>query len=148
MYKLENGILVKAPKSVHRIIKGKEYFTTNASEEILRAEGYKPLEEQQKPEITQYQLLKEVLEDRSNVIVKRYEVLEKPIINDEVPELAEGYIYEDYENITPTEVHRGKRLISAERETEETVATFSENNAGQDDGGSDEGTSNGTEQMA
>ena len=111
MYKIENGKLVKAPKAVHHIEDGVEMVTTNATEAFLAELGYKHLEEQEKPEITDYQMLKEVFED-GPTIIKRYEVVDKPIINDPLPEMEEGYTLEDYEIITPEEVHRGKRLVA------------------------------------
>ena len=85
--------------------------TTNATEAFLAGLGYKRLEEQEKPEITQYQLLKEVFED-GPTITKRYEVVDKPIINDPIPEVEEGQELENYEYTTDTEVHRGKRLVA------------------------------------
>ena len=77
MYKIENGILVKAPKAVHHIVNGVEMITTNATETLLFSLGYKHLIEQEKPEITEHQMLKEVFED-GPTIVKRYEVVEIP----------------------------------------------------------------------
>lgn len=110
MYKIENGKLIEAPKAVHHIEKGVEMVTTNATDEFLSTLGYKHLEEQEKPVITQYQLINDVLED-GPTIVKRYEVTDKPIINDEIPEEQEGYTLEDYEVIGEKEVHKGKRLV-------------------------------------
>lgn len=115
MYKLENGILIKAPKSVHRQIDGVEFITSNPTDEILAGLGYKHLKEQEKPEITKYQLITEVLDDSGATIVRRWEVTDKPIINDPLPEVEKGQEfedYEDYEYVTATEVHRGKRLVA------------------------------------
>lgn len=112
MYKLENGNLIKAPKAVHRQVDGVEFITSNPTEEILAGLGYKHLEEQEKPEITQYQLIAEVLDDSGTTIVRRWEVTDKPIINDPLPEVEEGQELEDYEYVTDTEVHRGKRLVA------------------------------------
>ena len=115
MYKLENGNLIKAPKAVHRQIDGVEFITTNPTDEILAGLGYKYLEEQEKPEITKYQLIAEVLEERGGSIVRRWEVTDKPIINDPEPqEMEEGQELEDYEYVTATEVHRGKRVVCNE----------------------------------
>lgn len=116
MYKLENGNLIKAPKSVHRQIDGVEFITSNPTEEILVGLGYKHLEEQEKPEITKYQLINEVLDDSGATIVRRWEVTDKPIINDPIPEVEEGQELEDYEYVTAIEVHRGKRLVSITEE--------------------------------
>jgi len=110
MYKIENGKLVKAPKAVHHIEDGVEMVTTNATESFLAGLGYKHLEEQEVPETTEYQMIKEVFED-GPTIVKRYEVVDKPIINDTEPALEEGYELQPYEYITDTEVHRGKKLV-------------------------------------
>ena len=119
MWKIENGQLVAAPKAVHRTIEGKEYITTNPTEAILSELEYKHLTEQEKPAITEYQLITEVLEDGAT-IVKRYEVTDKPIINDPEPqEMEEGFGLEDYEYITDTEVHRGKRLVKLPEVSEE-----------------------------
>lgn len=112
MYKLENGNLIKAPKAVHRQINGVEFITSNPTDEILAGLGYKHLEEQEKPEITKYQLINEVLDDSGTTIVRRWEISEKPIINDPIPEVEEGQELEDYEHVTDTEVHRGKRLVA------------------------------------
>lgn len=111
MYKLENGKLIVAPKVIHRQIQGKEFITTNATEDILTQEGYKYLEEQEKPEITKYQLIKEVLTDNGSTITRTWEVTDKPIIEDEIPEVSEGYELQEYEYVTDTEVHRGKKLV-------------------------------------
>ena len=118
MYKIENGNLVEAPNAVRRTINGKDYITTNPTDEILSGLGYKYLEEQEKPEITEYQLINEVLDDSGDTIVRRWEVTDKPIINDPLPEVEEGRELEDYEYVTPTEVHRGKRLVEIAEENE------------------------------
>lgn len=139
MYKIENGKLVKAPKAVHHIEDGVEMVTTNATEAFLAGLGYKHLEEQEKPEITQYQLLKEVFED-GPTIIKRYEVVDKPIINDPEPqEMEEGYELQDYEYVTPTEVHRGKRLVPIAEVLEDASEMFQES-----DGASSESEDNGS----
>lgn len=111
MFKLQNGNLIKAPKVVHRQIDGVEFITSNPTDEILAELGYKYLEEQEKPEITKYQLINEVLDDSGDTIIRRWEVTEKPIINDPLPEVEEGQELEDYEYVTATEVHRGKRVV-------------------------------------
>ena len=98
MYKLENGNLIKAPNAVRRTINGKDYITTNPTTDILAGLGYKHLEEQEKPEITKYQLINEVLDDSGTTIVRRWEVTNKPIINDPVPEVEKGQELEDYED--------------------------------------------------
>lgn len=123
MYKLENGILAKAPKAVHHDIEGVEFITTNPTEELLRSLGYKTLVEQEKPEITQYQLITEHFTETDDTITKGWEITEKPIILDEEPqEMQEGYELQDYEYVTPTEVHRGKRLVSISEVVEEAPA--------------------------
>lgn len=123
MYKLENGILAKAPKAVHHDIEGVEFITTNPTEELLRSLGYKTLVEQEKPEITQYQLITERFTETDDTITKDWEITEKPIILDEEPqEMQEGYELQDYEYVTPTEVHRGKRLVSISEVVEEAPA--------------------------
>ena len=111
MYKLQDGNLIKAPRVVHRTINNKEYFTTNPTKELLASLGYKTLEEEQKPEINQYQLINTVFKEEETKIIKKYEITDKPVINDPIPEEQDGYELVDYEYITETEVHRGKNLI-------------------------------------
>ena len=119
MYKLENGNLVKAPNAIHHIEEGVEMVTTNPTDEMLLDAGYKYLEVEEKPEITQYQLINEVLTESGNTITKSYEIVNKPIINDPEPqEMQEGYTLEDYEYVTATEVHRGKHLVEIIEENE------------------------------
>ena len=89
MYKLENGILIKAPKAVHRKIDGVEFITSNPTDEILAGLGYKHLEEQEKPEIGENQTLKEALDDSGATIVRRWEVIDLPEPTEEQPEESE-----------------------------------------------------------
>ena len=143
MYKIENGKLIKSTNAVRRTIKGKEFITTNPTEAILSELGWKHYAEQEKPTPTEYQLIKEVLEDGAT-IVKRYEVEEKPIINDPEPALEEGYELQPYEYITDTEVHRGKRLVKLQEQNEEEVVEQATEEFQESDGASSESEDNGT----
>lgn len=82
MYKLDNGNLIKAPKFVHHEIDGVEVVTSNPPADVLARFGYKPLQEEQKPEISGNQALKEVLEDKGDVIVRRWEIIDLPDLED------------------------------------------------------------------
>ena len=109
--KLQNGHIMAAANVVHHDIEGKEYITTNPTEKLLRSLGYKTLVVEEKPEITQYQLISEHFTETDDTITQGWVVTDKPIILDEEPEVEEGQELENYEYVTPTEVHRGKRLV-------------------------------------
>lgn len=115
--KLQDGHIMAAANVVHHDIEGKEYITTNPTETLLRSLGYKTLVVEEKPEITQYQLITEHFTETDDAITQGWEISEKPIILDEEPqEMQEGYELQDYEYVTPTEVHRGKRLVPIAQE--------------------------------
>lgn len=78
MYKLVNGKLEEAPKALRRNIDGKDYITTNPTEEMFLAQGYKYLEEQEKPEINENQALHQVFTETSNTIVRTWEIVDLP----------------------------------------------------------------------
>lgn len=138
--KLQDGHIMAAANVVHHDIEGKEYITTNPTETLLRSLGYKTLVVEEKPEITQYQLVAERFTETDDTITQGWEISEKPIINDPEPqEMEEGYALEDYEIITPEEVHRGKRLVAIEPVVEETVDSFP-----QEDGADGSTEDNGT----
>ena len=138
--KLQDGHIMAAANVVHHDIEGKEYITTNPTETLLRSLGYKTLVVEEKPEITQYQLVNEHFSETADTITQGWEISDKPIINDPEPqEMMEGYELQEYEYVTPTEVHRGKRLVPIAEVVEGASEMFQES-----DGASSESEDNGS----
>ena len=72
-YKVENGVLVEAPKKSLKI------FIANPTEEQYRLFGYtNKIIEDYRPEITEKQHLEEYYEQKDGVIYKHYNVVDIP----------------------------------------------------------------------
>lgn len=68
LYKLVDGKLIKSTV-VRHTIDGKDFVTTNPTEELLVGLGYKPLEAAEKPAVGQNEYLTAVYTEQADKIV-------------------------------------------------------------------------------
>lgn len=76
LYKLVNGQLVKGT-AVRHTIDGKEFITTNPTNDLLVGLGYKPLEKPEKPVVGEKEHLIATYTEQSDRIVCSWQVVQE-----------------------------------------------------------------------